>query len=768
MADFADTPELFASPLPPTGTILINDRCLIRTRDRHRIVVVAGVPLAHYTVGDRMAEAYAMVCLVEQGWADQNDVAQALGYSRRTLHRYQLRFEEGGLPALGRPGGYPKGRPRLPPSRLSRLRELKSRGLSNCEIARRLCVTETSIRKLLKRLGLGKVEVLPPQLPFPPEASNPKLSPFSGAGPVGDADAGLAGADPKLSPFSTDEIPVSLDTDPMDRRRDRLFAFLGLLDDAAPLFESKEGVPHAGLLLAIPAILQSGVLDCARTIYSSIGPAFFGLRTSIVTLLLMALLRIKRPEGLKERVPQDLGRVLGLDRAPEVKTLRRKLARLGSFGRATDFGRILARHRVARRGVALGFLYVDGHVRVYHGEKTLPKAHVTRMRIALPATTDYWVNDRDGEPLFVVTAEANQGLCQMLPQILAEIRPLVGDRRVTVVFDRGGWSPILFQKLITDGFHFMTYRKGRSRKVARSCFRKHVTRVEGRRVHYHLADQRIRLLKGALRLRQVTRLSKDGHQTPIVTSRRDLSAARVAYRMFNRWRQENFFKYLREEYALDALADYASEPADPDRDVPNPARRDLDEAIRAARAALHRAAAELGGQALLNEEARRPTMRGFKIAHAGMSNQVKGALERLMRLRARRAKLPPRIPVKQITQGAVVKLATERKHLTNLLKMVAYQVESDLVQMIRPGYSRADQEGRTLVQSMLASAADLAVTKTELRVTLAPLSSSHKTRVLQRLCEDLDQTNTAFPGTRLRLRFAVHFGPKGQKGDTSG
>ena len=574
-------------------------------------------------------------------------------------------------------------------------------------------------------------------------------------------------SNPNLSPFSTGEIPVSLDTDPMDRRMDRLFAFLGLLDDAAPLFESKDHVPHAGLLLAIPAILSSGVLDCARSVYGSIGPAFFGLRTSIVTLLLMALLRIKRPEGLKERAPQDLGRVLGLDRAPEVKTLRRKLARLGSIGRATDFGRALSQLRVARRGAALGFLYVDGHVRVYHGEKTLPKAHVARMRIALPATTDYWVNDRDGEPLFVVTAEANQGLCQMLPRILAEVRALVGKRRVTVVFDRGGWSPLLFQKLIADGFDFLTYRKGRSRKVARSCFRTHETRVEGRRIRYQLADQGIRLLKGALRLRQVTRLSENGHQTPIVTSRRDLSAARVAYRMFNRWRQENFFKYLREEYALDALADHASEPADPQREVPNPARRDLDDAIRAARAELHGAAAQLGGEAVLNVETRRPTMRGFKIAHAGMSNRMKSALERLMRLRARRAKLPPRIPVSQITQGTVVKLATERKHLTNILKMVAYQVESDLFQTIRPWYRRADQEGRTLVQSMLASAADLAVTDTELRVTLAALSSSHKTRVLCQLCEVLDQTRTAFPGTRLRLRFAVHPGSIGRKGDTS-
>ncbi len=190
--------------------------------------------------------------------------------------------------------------------------------------------------------------------------------------------------------------------------------------------------------MAIPTILQSGVLDCARRIYSSIGPAFYGLRTTLVTLVLMALLRIKRPEGLKERAPQDLGRVLGLDRAPEVKTVRRKLVRLASFGKAAEFGRALVESRVAERGKALGFLYVDGHVRVYHGQKAIPKAHVPRMRLSMPATTEYWVNDREGDPLFVVTAEANAGLCRMMPDILTEVRSLVGERRVTIVFDRGG------------------------------------------------------------------------------------------------------------------------------------------------------------------------------------------------------------------------------------------------------------------------------------------------------------------------------------------
>ena len=73
---------------------------------------------------------------------------------------------------------------------------------------------------------------------------------------------------------------------------------------------------------------------------------------------------------------------------------------------------------------------------------------------------------------------------------------------------------------------------------------------------YLLNDQPVRLLKGKLRLRQVTRLCDDGHQTQVITSRWDLRDIEVAYRMFERWRQENFFKYMREEFLLDALIDY--------------------------------------------------------------------------------------------------------------------------------------------------------------------------------------------------------------------
>ncbi|MBI5362352.1 MAG: hypothetical protein HZA53_04175, partial [Planctomycetes bacterium] len=467
--------------------------------------------------------------------------------------------------------------------------------------------------------------------------------------------------------------------------------------------------------------------------------------------------------ALKEHSPDELGRLLGLDRAPEVKTLRRKLSRLAATGRAGEFGRELAQCRIAARGALLGFLYVDGHVRVYHGKHALPKAHVARMRLAMPATTDYWVNDAIGEPLFVITAEANAGMVKMLPPILDEVRRLAGERRITIVFDRGGFSPRLFQQIVAAGFDFLTYRKGRVRRVARRCFCECRATIDGREVYYLLADQRVHLLGGKLRVRQVTRLSDNDHQTPILTSRSDLDGLEVAFRMFERWRQENFFKYMREEYALDALADHAVEQADASRDVPNPRWHEVDAKLKQARSEVQSASATLGMEAFANSERVRRTMRGFKIANSAESRALAAAMRRCSALEKQRAAIPKRVPVQQVVDGPVVKLATETKHLTSLLKMVAYQAESDLVRLANPHYKRADDEGRTLIQTALADAADIEVREDELLVTLAPLSSAHRSRAIAELCETLNRTATCFPGTRLRLRYAI--GP-GQPTDT--
>lgn len=774
--------QALALELKPGAPVHINLRCQLRRQDGHCVISVAGIPVFHYAFGDTMAEAHAMVSLVEQGHAQQREVASAFEVTERTVRRHQRRFAEGGLRALGRSGGFPKGRPRQSPERADEIRDLKVKGLSNRAVALRVGITETAVRKHLKRIGWVERQTGQTEIAVPAGA-NPNLSGRAGPSPADQSDDPPSGANPNLSgprvqpsvlqasaegrDEAIADLPFTCDRDPADRRLDRLLAYLGFLEDAAPLFGSSSSVPHAGVLLAVPVLVDSGVFDVARSIYGSIGPAFYGLRTTILTLLLLALLRIKRPEALKEHSPADLGRIIGLDRAPEVKTLRRKLAVLSKFGRAASFGRALAERRVARIGAAIGFLYVDGHVRVYHGTRTIPKAHVTRMRIALPATTDYWVNDAKGDPLFVVTAEANAGMVKMLPAILEEVRRLAPGKRVTIVFDRGGWSPQLFKTLIDSGFDILTYRKAPFRAVRLGAFQKMNAVIDGAKVEYVLADQAVRLKlpkprgrRGArsrrpvLEVRQVTRLSSGGHQTPILTSRTDLSAVEVAYRMFNRWRQENFFKYLREEYALDALVDYEVEPDNPDRQVPNPARAAIDVRLHAVEAELRALRAEYGLAMFASVDDIRAAV-GKNTKTSARMIQVLGEL---MRLERRRAAIPAKVPVSAVagSADAVVRLDVERKHLTNLLKMTAFNAETELVQLLAPHYKRADDEGRTLIQSALNSAADIEVTKTELRVILAPLSSPHRTRAIAEVCASLSKMGTRFPGTNLVLRFAVH------------
>jgi prepilin-type processing-associated H-X9-DG protein len=617
---------------------------------------------------------------------------------------------------------------------------LKTRGTSNRAIGRKLGIDEKAIRKRLRRLGwksparqLDLFESVQPATLADEQAIEQKNSASDGPHPLHGKAIEKASA--------CKEEQFAYEPDPGDRWLDRILAAMGLLDDAKPIF-SRAIVPRAGVLLAIPVLQASGLVSIANDVYGSIGPAFYGLRTTMIAFVLFALLRIKRPEGLKEHAPADLGHIIGLDRVPEVKTLRGKLTRLAGFRRAEQFGRKLAQRRVAEHGQAMGFLYVDGHVRVYHGKHEIPKTHVIQMRRAFPATTDYWVNDAQGDPLFVVTAEANAAITKMLPIVLKEVRTLLGaGRRATIVFDRGGWSPKLFVGLIAEGFDILTYRKGPVRKISPKRFVLRKATLDARPIEYCLNDQPVRFLKKKLRLRQITRLSDNGHQTPILTSRWDLPDINLAYRMFERWRQENFFKYIRDEYLIDALVDYGMEPDDPNRLVTNPAWHLVNQKLKATRATLARLEEGYGGDLT-------------KVVKAKLE-KISATRREIAKLKRQRKAILRRLPVGKVQKAPVVKLTTERKHLTSILKMVAYQAESDLLNILRVHYARSEDEGRTLIQTALQSTATIDSTRDELRVTLAQLSSPHRSKAIAALCEALNETRACFPGTSLRMHYAV-------------
>jgi hypothetical protein len=277
--------------------------------------------------------------------------------------------------------------------------------------------------------------------------------------------------------------------------------------------------------------------------------------------------------------------------------------------------------------------------------------------------------------------------------------------------------------------------------------------VDGREVTYTLAERTVAVLTG-FPMREIRRLCANGHQTAILTTRQDLAVEVAAYRMFERWTQENFFRYMRQHFGLDALVTYAVEPADPERTVPNPQRKELAKVLARSQAALKELEQRYGAQALANAEAQRPTMRGFKIAHADLGQRIRAQQAESQALKAQLTALPKRVPVKEVVAEAeVVKLAPEAKHLTDTIKMVAYRAETALARALGTHYARTEDEGRALIREMLLADADVVPQPTQQRlvVRLHSLANPRSNAALAKLCDTLNALEVVYPGTNLTM-----------------
>jgi transposase len=806
-----DTPSLFADLVTAedddvAGRTVINRSLYFVDRAGVRVVFRWHEPLYRFALSDKLSMRFVAVHLRLGKAATQEEVCRSFGHSVATQRRWEKSFQEQGLPGLesGKSSGRPSG---VPETCDALLRKWFAQGIPNTEMARRLAVSNSAIHRALARLGLRRRPTASAELPWPEEhpetAGAEQLLPADAPleTPADeqrrDAQATTETASAEIEPDSGNEVceepsanqvdrttvassPVvslsdclaqyaergfTIDTDPDNRAGDRGLACLGQLDDATPLFGDRPSLRQAGVLLAVPLLVKSGLLDTFSQVYGSLGPAFYGLRTTVVVLLLCALLRIKRPEHFKEYNPRELGHVMGLDRAPEVKTIRRKLTELAFRERARELMRAAAQRRIDDDPERVAFLYVDGHVHEYHGGQPLAKAKKSQHQVAKPGATDNWVHDANGEPLLVITSEMNEGLTQVLEPILQEVKELIGDRRPTVIFDRGGYSPKLFARLVALGFEVMTYRKGKTKPWPKSHFVEQEFTIHGRTYRYQAAERK-RVKVGRLRpkrkkgsrslgpeffwMREVRVLRADGRQTSILTTRQEIATVEVPYRQFNRWRQENYFKYMAAEFELDGLLEYEVQDVASETDRPNPARRPLERELSKARSRVQRLQAELGEAAGRKGQSAQRTVHGFKIAHAELRAELAAAEAEVSRLAAELALLPKRVPADDLKT-----LTTEKKLIADTIKMTAYQVETELLGLLGNHYSRTDDEGRTLLQAAFQSTARIEVRERELYVELAPQSSPHRSEAIRRLCADLNALGMKFPGTHLRLSLTV-------------
>ena len=724
------------------------------------VVYVNGLATFCFDADDELGRRLAAVQLVETEIARPSQVASGFAVTRNTLWRWRQGFTAEGVAGLVPGQRGPAGPFKLTEGVVARIRELAEQGCSLAAIGEETGVSTATVRVALgrRRGSIGwEARKTAAESHIVVDAESVCAGNLA-AGEVESTAAADQFAD-NLDEHTASMLPVL--ADPVARAGERALARYGLLTEAEPVFTQGARLPLAGLWLVLPALAVTGLLEVFSDTYGRLRNGFYGLRPVVLTLLFLALLRDPRAEGLTRLTPADLGRLLGLDRAPEVKTLRRKLGELAGYRRGAELQSALAAAHAAARPDAIGYLMIDGHMRAYFGTRDLQKTHVARLHMAARATAETWVADADGQPVMVITAVPSSSLAAEIKRLLPQLRATVGaDRSATLIFDRGGWSPALLKRIVDAKFDLICWRKGDFQPLGDTEFtqQRFTDPDTGIEHAYTLAETTTELdcgKHGALSLRQIHKRGRDGSQHPLVTSRRDLPAAEIVWRLGGRWRHENYFRYGRTHFALDALDDYADKPDDPTRLVPNPAKTDATAAVSAAKHRLADAETALTDAiSAAAGVAGRPGNHGCATVDPAAIAAIEAARNQLDQARADRADTPARVPLATTRPNARL-LNEETKLITHAIRMSAYNAETTLARLLREHYPRAADEARALLREATRLPGDIHITGDTLHLRLDPATAARRSRAIAGLCHELTATETRYPGTDLKIKYSV-------------
>ncbi len=550
----------------------------------------------------------------------------------------------------------------------------------------------------------------------------------------------------------------------------RLLASLFKCGPIGPNFSHCLDVPNGGVLLGLAGLLSMGLLRHTNK-YFQLPVGYYGLESIFLLLAFMALARIKTIESLRYCSPGEWGKLLGLDRIPEARTLREKVNLLTQDDRASQWGGELSRDWMAMYPESTGVLYIDGHVRVYNGSQTeLPRHHVARQKLCLRATTDYWVNAMDGQPFFMVNKAIDPGLLSVLeeeivPRLehdipcqpnLFELEQEKQLPRFTLVFDREGYSPDFMLRMWNKRIACLTYRKYPGEDWPESEFhQQQVTLVTGHVVDMQLAE-RGTLLGGKLWVREIRKLRKGGHQTAIISTEYTRELTSLAAAMFARWSQENFFKYMREHYSLDRLVDYSTESIPETTRVVNPLYREADGDVRKLAAQLARKRCECNS-IILCDDIEPDKVVAYELKKQTMQEDIEVMEQDLDDLKACRKALPGHVKLSELPEeDQFRKLGMKSKYFLDTIKLIAYRAETAMVNIARKTMCRQD-DARSLLRSLYNTDADI-LPDDERQIMIVRLhqpANRCSAVTIDNLCQELNATCTKFPGTNLRLVYEM-------------
>ncbi len=563
------------------------------------------------------------------------------------------------------------------------------------------------------------------------------------------------------------------------RVMERVAAATGLLQDAPTQFETASDVVNGGVLCSLPALLMNGLLR-HTTDHFRLPKGYYSLVQVFLLLGFMALARVKNIEKLRYCPAGEWGRLLGLDRIPEVRTLRSKVKYLTTTGSVDQWSCRLSKDWMEFEPEAAGILYVDGHVRVYHGTQTkLPRRYVARQRLCLRGMTDYWVNDQQGRPFFVLSTPFTSGLLDMLkreivPRLLQDVpnqpseEQLEADPylyRFVIIIDREGYSPEFFRQMWQKRIACQTYNKYPKEDWPTSEFATYDVRMGfGQQVKMQLAEQGVLLAK-ELWVREIRKLTETGHQVSILSLDYKSDLRNISGHMFSRWSQENFFKYMMENFDIETLSGYQTESVDETRKVVNPAYRTLESQIKSKSAKLSRkkvAFYDAGLKGELNSK----SIAEYERRKGDMKEQMDMLEKDIEKLKQKRKQTSKHLPLIELPEKErFMQLSPKRKQFIDTIKMIAYRAESAMAVVLRDVMARAD-DVRPLLREIFTTEADLIPNQDEqtLTVALHHLTNSISDESARKLFEHLNATETIYPGTNLRLVYKLvsDLNPPGQ------
>ena len=546
----------------------------------------------------------------------------------------------------------------------------------------------------------------------------------------------------------------------------RVLACQGLMSEVEPRFEeSKTGVRFGGVLVVLPMLLKEGLVSVANRLLQ-LPKGYYGLTSILLLLAFMTMARVRNPESLRYHAPGEWGSILGLDRCPETKTLRRKIRQIAqSEELMRDWQSALAREWLDEDSELCATLAVDGHVKVYAGRKgRIPKHFVARQKLCLPATASYWVNALGGKPLLCMHQQLDPKMVKALerdivPQLetLGVLKadapdltqPHSGEPALTLVFDREGWSPSCFRRLARRGIACITWHKNfKGVDWPDSDFNTFEVPIHGpaqvRKMSVALAEKKVILLNG-FKVRQIRRKMDNGRQMALITTDPYMPMRQVAGALFSRWSQENCFKYMRQEFNLDALPTHDLEALPPDTVVVNPARRKLEKELR-------KFTTRLGS---LRNRAAAKSKKGHDTA--SLPTQIEALELDMQEHKAQRTQLPTHIRAANLDDDDKLDMIPSRQRLLfDIIRMTAYRAETRMMPALAQMQGKKTN-ARKLLSAVMTSDADILPDPDNeiLRVRLLGLGSDSCDRALEVLIDELNETNTIFPETNLRMVYEI-------------